>query len=88
MTPSLRQAATGLFTIGVGISDRIPERAQDWPLLLEQFSVLTPENCLKPNPVQVLEGRFDFSRADAFVSFAASNHLPTTTTNCPKSARN
>src|SRR3954466_11019669 len=67
---SLREAASGLFTIGVGISDRIPERTRDWPLLLEQFSAVTPENCLKPDPVQVVEGKFNFAQADAFVSFA------------------
>jgi endo-1,4-beta-xylanase len=61
--------------IGVGISDRIPERQSDWPLLTSQFACVTPENCLKPDPVQVEEGRFTFSRADAFVDFAVSNNL-------------
>jgi endo-1,4-beta-xylanase len=72
---SLRGAATGLFTIGVGIHDGIPGRPADWPLLFAQFSAVTPENCLKPNPVQVTEGQFNFARADAFVAFATSNHL-------------
>jgi endo-1,4-beta-xylanase len=72
---SLRDAAAGLFTIGVGISDRIPEQLADWPLLTTQFSAVTPENCLKPDPVQVAEGNFAFTHADAFVSFAESNHL-------------
>ena len=73
--PSLREAASGLFPIGVGISDRIPERPADWPLLTAQFAAVTPENCLKPNPVQVAEGRFRFVQADAFVGFAVSNRL-------------
>ena len=73
-TPSLRQAAT-TFTIGVGISDRIPERPADWPLLLSQFTAVTPENCLKPDPVQRDPGQFDFATADAFVDFAHSNRL-------------
>jgi endo-1,4-beta-xylanase len=72
---SLRAAATGLFTSGVGIHDRISERPADWPLLFAQFSAVTPENCLKPDPVQVTEGKFNFARADAFVAFAASNNL-------------
>lgn len=74
-TPSLREAARGLFTMGVGISDRIPQRPQDWPLLLKHFSAVTPENCLKPDPVQRVEGEFNFRLPDAFVDFAASNHL-------------
>lgn len=72
---SLREAAAGLFPIGAGISDRIPEQSQDWPLLTAQFSVVTPENCLKPDPVQVVEGKFNLARADAFVDFAASKQL-------------
>ena len=51
----------GLFPIGVGVSDRIPERPADWPLLTTQFNSVTPENCLKPDPVQKAEGKFDFT---------------------------
>ena len=72
---SLREAASGLFPVGVGISDRIPDRPADWPLLTAQFNWVTPENCLKPDPVQRAEGKFDFTRADAFVHFAAANRL-------------
>jgi len=72
---SLRAAAAGVFTVGVGVHDRIPERRADWPLLTAQFSSVTPENCLKPDPVQIAEGKFNFARADAFVDFARSNGL-------------
>ena len=72
--PSLRGAAPGLV-IGVGVNDRIPERPEDWPLLLSQFSSVTPENCLKPDAVQRTEGQFKFNQSDKFVDFAASNHL-------------
>lgn len=44
-------------------------------MLLAHFNSVTPENCLKPDPVQVVEGRFNFSLADAFVDFAVSNQL-------------
>lgn len=74
-TRSLRAAATGVFTIGVGIHDRIPERRADWPLLTNHFSAVTPENCLKPDPVQIAEGKFNFTRPDAFVDFANSHGL-------------
>jgi endo-1,4-beta-xylanase len=72
---SLRSAGNGLFRIGVGIHDRIAERPADWPLLLAQFNSVTPENCLKPDPVQAAEGRFQFAEADAFVDFATAHHL-------------
>lgn len=72
---TLRAAAEGAFLIGVGLSDSIAARPQDWPLLLSQFTCLTPENSLKPDPVQRVEGRFQFRQPDAFVDFATSNHL-------------
>lgn len=71
---SLREAA-GELLIGVGLNDRIPERPMDWPLLLSQFSSVTPENCMKPDPVHRSEGQFRFELADAFVDFATSNNL-------------
>ena len=73
---TLRRAAAGKFPIGVGISDRIPERPQDWPLLTAQFSMVTPENCMKPASVQPVEGQFHFERPDAFVEFAVRQKLP------------
>jgi endo-1,4-beta-xylanase len=72
---SLRAAAAGLFTIGVGIHDRIPERPADWPLLTNHFAAVTPENSFKPDPVQVAEGKLNFTRPDAFVDFANRHRL-------------
>jgi endo-1,4-beta-xylanase len=73
---TLRAAAAGTFMIGVGLSDSIAARPQDWPLLVAQFNCLTPENSLKPDPVQRVEGQFRFSQPDAFVDFATANKLP------------
>jgi endo-1,4-beta-xylanase len=72
---SLKEAAADIFSIGVGVNDRIPERTADWRLLTTQFDTVTPENCLKPDPVQKDEGKFDFTVADAFVNFAVTRHL-------------
>ena len=72
---SLKSAAADYFEIGVGISDRIPDRPADWPLLLRHFAGVTPENCLKPNPVQVEEGKFRFELAGSFRGVCGSNHL-------------
>jgi len=74
-TPSLRRAAAAQFEIGVGISDRIPQRTNDWPLLTAQFNTVTPENCMKPVAVQPAEGAFNFATADAFVDFATRQKL-------------
>ncbi|MCY2953150.1 MAG: endo-1,4-beta-xylanase [Planctomycetota bacterium] len=72
---SLRRAAANLFEIGVGINDHIADRAADHALLLAQFSIVTPENCMKPAQVQAVQGKWNFTRADAFVDFAAKNGL-------------
>lgn len=72
---TLRSAAAGIFEIGVGVSDRIYARTNDWNLLVSQFSVITPENCMKPATVQASEGQFDFATSDRFMDFATSNEL-------------
>ena len=72
---SLRLAAEGLFEVGVGVNDRIAARVADHDLLLTQFGIVTPENCMKPAKVQAAEGRWDFAQADRFVDFATKNGL-------------
>jgi endo-1,4-beta-xylanase len=74
-TPTLRRAAAAQFEIGVGISDHIPQRTNDWPLLTVHFSTVTPENCMKPAALQPTEGTFNFATADAFVDFATRQKL-------------
>ena len=70
---SLRELAP--FAVGVGISDQIAKRPQDWPLLKREFSVITPENCMKPASIQPQAGVWRWEIADAFVNFALSNDL-------------
>ena len=61
--------------MGVAVSNGISARTADWPLLTAQFNSVTPENCLKPDPVQKAEGQFNFTEADALVDFAAAHRL-------------
>lgn len=63
------------FPIGVGVYDRIFEHPEDWPLLTTQFSLVTPENGMKPAAVQPQSGVFHFETADRFVDFALSKQL-------------
>jgi len=72
---TLKDAADTHFLMGVGIRDHIPKHPEDWPLLVNHFSVVTPENSLKPDPVQVVEGQYRFEAPDAFVDFAQSKNL-------------
>lgn len=73
--PSLKESAKPHFILGAGIRDDIANQEDDWPLLLNHFAVVTPENSMKPDPVQTSEGSFRFEQADAFVDFAHSRDL-------------
>jgi endo-1,4-beta-xylanase len=72
---TLKSATRDLFEIGVGINDRIADRPADHQLLLSQFGMVTPENCMKPAQVQAAEGKWDFAQADRFVDFATKSGL-------------
>lgn len=72
---SLKDAAREKFEIGVGISDRIGSHPEDWELLKKHFSIVTPENCMKPQAVQRIPEGMKLSDADRIVEFAIQNHL-------------
>jgi endo-1,4-beta-xylanase len=72
---ALKDAAAGLFPIGVAINNRTPTQSAEWPLVTTHFNSATPENCLKPDPVQIEEGKFNFADADEFMNFAAAQRL-------------
>src|SRR5437773_2546 len=61
-----------LFSVLV---DRIASRPEDWPLLKREFSLVTPENCMKPAAIQSEPGVCRWEAPDAFVNFARSNNL-------------
>jgi GH35 family endo-1,4-beta-xylanase/predicted esterase len=68
---TLPELADGFFEIGVGTSVRaIQKNEKALRLFKEQFSIATPENCMKPAAVQNEEGVFNFGGADQFVELA------------------
>jgi endo-1,4-beta-xylanase len=72
---TLKAAVGNRYKIGVGVSDNIPTRKQDWQLLTSQFQIVTPENSMKPQGTQPREGEFHFETSDKFVQFAKSKQL-------------
>jgi len=44
-------------------------------LVRENFNVLVPENCMKPQPIHPAEATWSFEPADQFMEFAAANGL-------------
>ncbi len=74
--PKLREIALSksLF-FGSAVSYSQLQRPDFTALLLEQCSILVPENEMKWSATQPAPDRFDFTKADFFMDFAESNHL-------------
>lgn len=72
--PALREALADDFPVGtaVGTQDLAGAPAE---LLARHFSMITPENALKPTSVQPHEGEFTFDRADELLDFAVAHGL-------------
>jgi endo-1,4-beta-xylanase len=71
---TLRQAYAGAFLIGAAIPAAGLSAAEQ-ELLVRHFNTVTPENCMKPKPLQPAENRFEFAAADALVQMAQANGL-------------
>lgn len=73
--PSTLKSAYGKwFDIGAATEvGSLTRPEQD--LLRANFSALTPENSMKPEPIEPQEGHFEFEAADRLVAFALANRL-------------
>ena len=68
---TLKAAYQGLFRIGVAVSQpQFEERDQrGTPIIISQFSSISPENVLKWGPVHPAKDTYNFSPADSYVAF-------------------
>lgn len=64
---SLKEAANGLFHIGVGLGVDHVKSPEAIALLKREFDFVTPENCMKPAAVQNKKGICDFRGPDHFM---------------------
>jgi endo-1,4-beta-xylanase len=76
-SPRLKDAFKDDFVVGTCISNaqldgKDPQRLA---LATEQFSSITPENCLKWGLVHPEPGKYDFKRADKYVEFGEKNGM-------------
>ena len=62
------------FAVGAAIPGTELNQAER-QLLFRNFGTVTPENCMKPEPLHPAEDRFDFAKADALVEMACANGL-------------
>lgn len=72
---SLKDAVADRFKIGVGVSERILSDPNCSELIRNQFEILTPENCMKPQGIHPAEDRWNFDAPDRFVAFAKKYDL-------------
>jgi endo-1,4-beta-xylanase len=72
---SLRATYAGKLQIGCAVGGTLPHSLSltEQQLVREHFSVLTPENCMKPGPIHPEPERYDFTASDALVAFAEQN---------------
>ncbi|MGH9741786.1 MAG: endo-1,4-beta-xylanase [Candidatus Acidiferrum sp.] len=74
--PRLRElAAHRNLLFGSAVSGSNLKRPDLTALLVQQCSIVVPENQMKWAATQPAPDRFDFTQADAFMNFAESNHL-------------
>jgi GH35 family endo-1,4-beta-xylanase/lysophospholipase L1-like esterase len=72
---SLKEAVGSRFKLGVGVGHLVVQNPEDAALIAQQFQVVTPENCMKPQSIHPAEDKWNFEAADQFVDFARANKL-------------
>jgi len=71
---TLKEAYGKLFDIGVALPGKGMTDAEE-QLVVDQFTTLTTENCLKFDHVHPAENTFSFEQGDSLVAFAQKYHL-------------
>lgn len=73
--PNIKDAYKNYFLIGMAGDLPGNYSDQELGLVTENFSSVTPENCMKPGPVHPSEYTWRFERPDALVKWCADNNL-------------
>ncbi|MCX8157378.1 MAG: endo-1,4-beta-xylanase [Verrucomicrobiae bacterium] len=73
-TKGLKDAFAGKFLIGAANDLRMISEAEQAHIKLH-YNVLTPENCMKPQPLQPSENNFNWATADALVKWCVENQI-------------
>lgn len=73
--PTIKEAYKDHFLIGMAGDLPGYYSDQEMGLVKEHFSIVTPENCMKPGPVHPSENTWRFQRPDALVQWCADNNL-------------
>jgi len=73
--PTIKDAYKNHFLIGMAGDLPGYYSDQEMGLVKENFSIVTPENCMKPGPVHPSENTWRFERPDALAAWCADNNL-------------
>ena len=71
---TLKEAYAGKFLIGTA-SDLRGLSEAEFANVKEQYDIVTPENCMKPQPIHPSEDKYNFETADAMVDWCQKNGL-------------
>ena len=71
----LKDAYKDYFLIGVAVNQRNVTNAEQQALIKKEFSSITAENDMKPEPTEPREGQFNWERADRIADFARQNGI-------------
>jgi endo-1,4-beta-xylanase len=71
---TLKEAYAGKFFIGAA-NDLSSISEAESANIKAQYDIITPENCMKPQPLHPSEGKYNFVTADAMVDWCQKNGL-------------
>jgi endo-1,4-beta-xylanase len=71
---TLKEAYAGKFLIGCADDLRMNNDAYQ-ANIKAQYDIVTPENCMKPQPIHPSEGKYNFETTDAMVNWCKENGL-------------
>jgi endo-1,4-beta-xylanase len=73
--PSLYETLADYFLVGAALAPEQLDSERHTTLLTKHFNSITPENAMKPGPLQPEEGEFNWDTADRMVEFAKENGI-------------
>ncbi len=73
--PSVYETLAAYFPVGAAFSPSQLDSERHTALLTRHFNSLTPENAMKPGPIQPAEGDFRWADADRLVQFAREHGM-------------
>ena len=75
MAQGLKDVYKDYFLIGVAVNQRNVTNAEQAALIKKEFSSMTAENDMKPEPTEPQEGQFNWENADRIANFARQNGI-------------